>query len=954
MTVDPNVLPGLLLLAAEFLALTIVGFLVVRVALRQTDDRMALAQAMVVGPALWGLTANFALHLLPGLAGALASWVVTLAAAAALAWRAPRTLRLPPRTLAGFTFAALAVFWVALASRQLLAIPDVDTHLGLTGTLRAGAYPPTFPWLTDVPVAYHHGVALLVALLTPPFGPDLAFVTEVLSAYAWTGFALVVVTILLRHGGRHGPLVLAPLLLGQGAWTMVWLTEAPVILQVPIPAGIPSAGLRASLADIYWPSVQPWVTEIDAAPPNIFKPLVVPAYALLIVTLERTVAGCGRSWPAALTMAGVLGFVGLLNEPIALMTLVLWVLLEAWFLLQAGRGHAMRWDLVRRAAAGPALGAFLLAVGGGLLTDALVGSSSTGLSLGWIADPGSRRPFGTFEARPGGVGLLGVGPLLVAAAAGVMARRQPLVLALALGSGGFLLAAFVIQYAFAPQDITRFDGHSRNLALLALLFALSSQLAVLRPRWRYALGTLTLVLVVWPTVALPVRNIGLAVSLQPQFANAGLGQREVDDWIVGITGRYTLKQLGSERVVDYIRDHTAVDAHILSPSPRTMSVATGRVNASGFAGYQHLHPDIGPQYMDAISYLDPVAVRMLDFEYVHATDDWVASLPDRARRWLDDPDLFELLIRDGTDTLFRIRPRFRKLDPEPAPESFEALRQAVPESATVYLPDVLNQIDKVRVASVLTHSRLLGDVDPSRINLRTDIPIDPLGIQTPDIVIMPTRLAPSSLDPHAREPIWRNDEITAYGASRKVAPSGDLVPPSTAWVTVRLSDIREADERITFEATFIDHAPRQWTGQDWLILTVDDTRWALPTEFEADEYTFASRLWFAGLVRPGAGSMSHVYEFDPGARRLAARLDDGDFIALASSEGIMMPGAYVLAARLQQGYIEAAVIPVLRVVISEVNGVDYTVYEGDLSVSPNACSKRLKNSDSCRQLAASH
>ena len=46
MPVDPSVIPGLVLLAAELVVLAAVGFVVVRVALGQTDDRMALAQGL--------------------------------------------------------------------------------------------------------------------------------------------------------------------------------------------------------------------------------------------------------------------------------------------------------------------------------------------------------------------------------------------------------------------------------------------------------------------------------------------------------------------------------------------------------------------------------------------------------------------------------------------------------------------------------------------------------------------------------------------------------------------------------------------------------------------------------------------------------------------------------------------------------------------------------------------
>ena len=91
MTVDPAVVPGLLLLALELLALAAVGYVAARVALRQSDDRLALAQGLVIGLALWGLIVNFAMHLLPGLAGALAGWITVFGLGAGLAWHARGT-----------------------------------------------------------------------------------------------------------------------------------------------------------------------------------------------------------------------------------------------------------------------------------------------------------------------------------------------------------------------------------------------------------------------------------------------------------------------------------------------------------------------------------------------------------------------------------------------------------------------------------------------------------------------------------------------------------------------------------------------------------------------------------------------------------------------------------------------------------------------------------------------
>ena len=167
MSVDLAVLPGLLLLAAEFLALAALGYVVARVALKQTNDYLALAQGLVIGLALWGLVVNFILHLLPGMAGALAGWFVVLVLGAGLAGRARQVLRIRAGTLARFGLVGAAIFWIALASRQLLIIPDEILHTMIPATIRAGGWPPTLGWNPDLDLAYHHGVDLLVGPIDP-------------------------------------------------------------------------------------------------------------------------------------------------------------------------------------------------------------------------------------------------------------------------------------------------------------------------------------------------------------------------------------------------------------------------------------------------------------------------------------------------------------------------------------------------------------------------------------------------------------------------------------------------------------------------------------------------------------------------------------------------------------------------------------------------------------------
>ena len=181
MTIDGAVVPGLLFLLAEFAALAGVGYVIVRVALRETDPRVALAQGLVVGPAIWGVVANLVMCALPGMAGAIAGWVFVLTLAAVLVWRCPEAIRLRLRVAAVFAVATLTLFCIALASRQMLGIPNDYIRVGLSATIRAGGFPPEFPWSPGAPAPYHYGVNLLVGLLTPPTPTWLASTSPRLS-----------------------------------------------------------------------------------------------------------------------------------------------------------------------------------------------------------------------------------------------------------------------------------------------------------------------------------------------------------------------------------------------------------------------------------------------------------------------------------------------------------------------------------------------------------------------------------------------------------------------------------------------------------------------------------------------------------------------------------------------------------------------------------------------------
>ena len=928
MTVDPSVVPGLLFLLAEFAALAGVGYVIVRVALRETDHRVALAQGLVVGPAIWGVVVNLVMYALPGMAGAVAGWIFVLALATVLAWRSAEPIRPRMLTVARFTLVVLALFWAALASRQMLTTPDAPIHIGLAASIRAGLFPPEIPWNPGAAAPYHYGFYLLGGLLAPPSGLDLAFVEELLGAYVWISLFLIVATMLLRRASRFAMLILVPLLLTPGGWTLMF-NEPFSILEIPVPTGVPSAGFRASLQDIYWPFLELPLKSQHDMPPDIWNPSFILSYALAFVVLERAARAKRRSWPTMLTLAALTGFLGLTSSVLAPIVFVMWIGLEAVWLIQSRRAGSAQWRDVIRSSSGVVLAALLL-LAGSLSTVVLGDSASSGLSLE-LSEPllNRLRIVGTLDLLPGGVGVLGLGPLTIAVVALLLAWRDRLVQALAAGAGLLLLASLLLVYEPKPDDLVRIEGQARNFALLALLVAFSLRFAQLRnTRWRYAVGAAFVVLVTWPTAAAPVRNVGLAVSNGIELSNAERPQGPRSFF----GGRFWLSSLPSDLIVAYVRNHTAVDARVFSPHPHQMTYATGRPNGSGYVGLVHVIPKPGPEYEDMRNYLEPAAVRRLGFEYLHAPDSWVESLPEEAVSRLNDPNLFELLVRDESESLYRILPEFLTLDPPPTAASHEALRRAVPESATVFLPTVFHSRSFNRVAWALSHTRQFGAIRGPSLHVRSPWQIEPLGDQVPDLVVTSADFVPLMFPYASRQPIWWNDEIAVYALDGAVDP---VMPPRSQAepppFSVLVSDVSESDGRIAFTATFDDRAPDQWTSQDWVLIPTEAPPWDIPAQVLSDG-TPVPAMWFVSYVNPGKGTTSLAYEFDFHARRLAVRREQSVMKPLDRSEGVLDAGSYLLAVRLRHEYKPnqwraVAIIEVLRVTISETGEVSYQVHE---------------------------
>ena len=939
MTLDPAVIPGLLLLLAELAVLAALGYVVARVALRQTDEPMALAQGMVIGPALWGLAVSLILHVVPGLAGALVGWGITLSLGAVLAWRAPRPIRPRPWVAVGFAVAAVAMFSVAMASRQTMAIVDPYQTLGVGAAIRSGAFPPELSWNPGIPLRYHYGVDMMTGLLAPPQGPDLAFVSELLGAYFWTSLALIVVTMLWRRGGWSSVVVVAPLLITAGAWSWVGMRSV-VGVMAPIPMEL-SSEAAATIGEAYWPPPPPNFELPTGALPDIWLPTFTFAYALALVVLERGIGACRDAWLPRLALAALVGFLGLAQTGVVPVVVVLWVGIEAVHLARLRRSHADLGSASLRSGTALALAAVLLIGGGGGLSGVLDGQTSGSVAFAPRTLDEIGVSLGRLSRGANGGGLLAeIGPLVVAVVAAALGRRDRVIVALSLGACLFTLAWILLDYPPAPWNMNRIAGHARYFALVALVLALGGGLARLEPRWRFAAATLLMLVVVWPTIARPARILGMSLANGVEVANAARADRTMAA-SRSETGNATPAVRNARprlrRWPTMSATARRLDARVFTSLANAwdLSVHTGRPNASGFIGHTYHTHHSGPEHLDARNFLEPAAIRRMGIEFVHATDAWVAALPPRARAWLADPRLFEPMVRDNRQVLYRVRQAFLGLDVAPDPASFEALRQAVPPSATVYLVTPPREYDTLLVAAALSHARLVGEVDPLFLHV---IPparwqVEPLTDQTPDLVVLPTGATPWMFQPAAQSPIWWRDGVAVYAPTGAVArlmdgPIPDGPPSAEPPVQVELADIAVSGGRIEFTAAFEERSSQGWTGQDWVILNGDGSPWAIPATALREDAEPTIAKWFAGLLAAGGATASLTYRFDARAPELSVRNDAGAFVPLPTSAANLGPGGYTLALRLRHEYEpnywrDVAVIPVLRIRTSSDGGVTY-------------------------------
>ncbi len=917
--IEAGLLPGFSLLAVEIGAIAVLGYVVVRGLMGQAAGYLAAFQGLIVGLALWGVLMNAAFYVLPGVYGLILAWLVAAVLTATLIWK--RRVEPRPTLSAAASFAAIfiAVFWISLSARQLLWVPDIGAHIPLTASMMAGNFPPTFPWNPNEPAFYHYGPDLIIGGLEAGTGLGYVLVTEVLGALSVTTLFLIVGGLIGRNRPLSALIVTVPLMLSAGAWTLVMVGDQPWPVSAVLPVGLPQAGIRASLAEVYFPGAGiPWMSPVVASPPNIFNPSFPMSYALLLVLTERLLARRSRSAVGTATAAVVGAFLILTDEPIFAAFALIWTIVVAvrWM-----RTRVRRIPDLAYGSAGIALLIGLAVIYGGVMFDSALRNESaqSGLSIVW-PDSLDRIQLVSLKRLPGNLGVLSVGPIALVGLVALGWRAGATAPLLATSGLAMLVASWFVRYEFSGSDALRLHGHIRSLLLLASILVVANYLGRLNRRPRVAAGAILAGLVVWPTIASPGADLWFALKSGPQFATPAAERRRIHE---GIMGRAELSNdLGP--VVSFIRNQLERDASILSPNPSELAIASGRPAPSGYVGFTQYLGLLGPEYVDAIEFLDPEAIRRLGVGYVHSTPEWIDRLPVRSKNWLLNPEYFRVLIQSDQGSLYQILPLFKGLNAGSDARSFIALRRLAGSGAKIYIPPAVHPLERLSMAAALQDARLFGELgDPAHV--RSDLGFVPYAGEEVDFVVLPANLAPTGLRPDRRSPVWSRDANSVYavGDIEHAAGVQEFAP-----LLVDIEESRTGEGTVRFTVKFEVGDQTGWTGQDWILIGDDRTQWAVPALLGRAEH------WYSGQVNPSSRNLRVEYDWDVAAGALQWSTGVGSPRVAQSSASNLAEGSYVLAMRLTLEGRERSILPILRVHASLSGAFSFEFFEGPLAARP--------------------
>ena len=868
---------------AQLLILSAAGTGIIRSVWPHLAPDVARAAGLLTGPAFLGAVTAFGMYLTPGAVGVAVGWAVVLALAVGVA----RRQRLPPKTLLpGWRFGVLwlAVFVIALAARQQYWIPDAMVHTPLSASLMAGVFPPRFPWTPDIPAIYHFLPELTIGAFNMGFGPGLVLTTEILGAFVAAALAVLVVAVAADLGAsRLAMAIVLPILLSPGLWTLVLVGDRPAAVQLAIPVGAPADGLRAALGSMYVPDISSAATTpVEAAPPNIINPHFIWSHGLAVTVALLATTRATHRLAGALVLALLISALSATDETV-FVAVVLALGGYAAVSVLRDRNHWQRHCPLLTALVA---GAGLAVVQGGVLSDLLF-HAPEGVDVVSLRAPAPELAWlGRIRTIGGGLGALTVGTvaiLILSAGAACAARSRSLAVVVAMATA--LFAGFaLLHFPASPVDIARLEGHALNLAMIALAVGLAAGTARLRRRAALHGGGLLLAgLVVWPTSADSIGRIAEAVADGPRLYVAGTRPTEAAPSF-STRSRLDAEIAEHRPLLEAISTTVSPNERILTRRAKLISAGTGRPTPLGYAEWPHYVGLVGPEYLDALRFLDRAALNELRIDFVHVDAAALHSMSAEARRRLASPSEFRLIFRAPTpqsDALYKVVPR-PQVAQAPAPSSFRAFAQLA-AGRRVLISSATHPLERLPLYYTLRSSDgLYGEWgDPG--HFRRDVQIQSPAGGAVDLIALPDSLYPSPLDPAHRAPAWAGGRVRLYDLTMPV-PGPTAAPPIHV-------DGRSLLDASGIQITSMPGWSDSWTGTDWVLYREAEPSTGIPAILERGQ------RWFPGQLAPQNPGQRIAIRFNASRGQLEHRLADGAWSAVGDAAGALPAGSYVLTLR---------------------------------------------------------
>ena len=415
--------------------------------------------------------------------------------------------------------------------------------------------------------------------------------------------------------------------------------------------------------------------------------------------------------------------------------------------------------------------ALLVVLAGGPTSDALFGRGGTaGLArVAWEPVTEDLLPFQ--QAGPALV-VVGIVPLtMVGAIAAYRRRSWGLGFLAAAGSFGLLEAEF-LQSPVPANDIRMFRL-AQVVAIIGALSGVGALVGALRGA-RQLLATVAVVLLVFLPTSLPraTSNVHLA-----------LGDLAVDDPSANNSGRHYRNRttFGAEleanwEIYAWLARSLPTEARLLTLNAFVSASAAGI--ASPRSGrdlqvFQHGYPTW--VYRDALRFLHQDDLADIGISHLHVTDPLAAALAPSARRLLDDPDHFRLLV--DMRTVSGIRHRVFEVLPSAGttsvvPASYRFLRRIVPPNAPVSMLGTLTWTERRELYTAFADHDHIGSSYPLGHDRGTRIPRIETLVDLPDggVVVLADPLNPTALGVSRDSAIWTGYGMRAYDLAAAWSP----------------------------------------------------------------------------------------------------------------------------------------------------------------------------------------